>query len=157
MSTQTFFEFLSISNQEKIHSQILSWIFSENFKGILHTEKIKLFKNLFNIDVKKIEFSLTEYKNVDILIKTDKDIVVIENKLKSSQHSNQLDKYQKTIDNDFNNIKTNYFFLTLIGESSINTNWKNISYNDLFIALKKIEFQKNKDAIILEEYLAFLA
>ena len=101
MNQQSFFEFLSLSHQERIHSQIISWIFSLNFNGANEKQKLKLLHSIFKLKAKKIKFSITEYENIDILIKTDSSIIIIENKFKSSQHSNQLEKYLKICKKEF--------------------------------------------------------
>lgn len=153
---QSFFEFLSISHQEKIHSQIISWIFSDSFTGISEHDKVNLLNSILKIECKKIEFSLTEYKNIDILIKTDIGIIIIENKLKSSQHSNQLKKYEEICHEDFKNFTTQCYFLTLIGEDSNNNSWKNISYKRVSENLHKLKTLDNVHSIIFKEYLIFL-
>ena len=156
MHQKSFFEFLSLSHQERIHSQIISWIFSNNFKGIKESEKIKLLNSIFKLNIEQVEFAITEYKNIDILVKTNDSILVIENKLKSSQHSNQLDKYLKICKEDFPHLNQKFYFLTLIGEKSNDKNWENISYENLYENLKTLKLIDNNHSTIFKEYLTFL-
>lgn len=53
---------------------------------------------------------------MDILIKTEKMVIIIENKLKSSEHSDQLLKYTGAIEEKYKDQKSIFFFLTLIDE-----------------------------------------
>ncbi|MBV7439975.1 PD-(D/E)XK nuclease family protein [Weeksellaceae bacterium TAE3-ERU29] len=153
---QSFFEFLSIANQERIHSQIISWFFSDNFKEVQNIDKINLIKKLFNIECSHIEYVITEYKNIDIIIKTDSCVIILENKLKSSQYLGQLNKYREIAEKDFQNIDKKYFYLTLINEPPSEINWQNVTYEDLLSVFQEIKLTKEIDAIIFCEYLSFL-
>lgn len=153
---RTFFEYLGIADMEKIHSQIIQWILSSNNESISENGKNEIISMLFGIQDFKIKEIITEYKNIDIVIKSETSIICIENKLKSSQHSNQLKNYQKSIEKQYGDIKTYFYFLTLIGEESDETEWRNITYNSLLKVLTKIKKQENKDGLILEEYIQTL-
>ena len=95
---------------------------------------------------------------------------MIENKIKSSQHSNQLDKYYKIINGepvkigrkiqhiqDYKHLKSHYCFLTLVNEKPQCTNnvWANTTYKSFSFALKKAltNDNRNNDSVILNEYL----
>lgn len=153
---RTFFEYLGIADMEKIHSQILQWILSEDNKSLNSNQKNKLIEIFFEIQDFKITEIITEYEKIDILIKSSNSVICIENKLKSSQHSNQLEKYKKSIKNKYGEINSHFFFLTLIDENSFDKEWKNISYNKLLSSLLKLEIKENTDGLILIEYIKTL-
>jgi len=93
-----FFEFIAAADSEKVHSQTIGWIFSKNCNVFEPNEKSEILNALLNQKSKKNEDLtpekvLVEFNDIDILIETKKCLIVIENKIKSSQHSNQLFKY----------------------------------------------------------------
>ncbi|MBM3186867.1 MAG: PD-(D/E)XK nuclease family protein, partial [Bacteroidetes bacterium] len=105
-----FFEWIAAADAEKVHSQTIGWILSEECevfskeerKSILQElffdpfpEKFKDFKKINKIDSVDVEIN-----DIDIQITCDNCLIVIENKLKSSQHSNQLFKYEYLTTND---------------------------------------------------------
>jgi len=153
---RTFFEYLGIADMEKIHSQILQWILSKDNKSLTSNQKNEFISDFLNISNFHISEIITEYEKIDILIKSENGIICIENKLKSSQHSKQLDRYKKSILKKYGEINTNFFFLTLIDENSNDNNWENISYNKLLKSLKKLKIEKNTDGFILIEYIKTL-
>lgn len=153
---KSFFEYLGLADVERVHSQFLAWVLSEDCSAIESTEKLSLCKNLFQIEGQKIQIH-TERNNIDILIQTATDIVVIENKIKSSQHSNQLYNYKHYCDVEFPNHIKHFFFLTLIGEKTSDDDWKRLSYSNIYEELKSLNLkQNNTHSSIINEYLIFL-
>lgn len=159
---QTFFDSLLLSDSERIHSQMLAWIlnlpneiFSKDKKSIFLNSIFNIEKPL-KIDTIKVT---TELNKIDILIELDEVILVIENKLKSSEHSLQTIKYVDQVSNLYRNSgKTIKFaFISLIGEKPINNDWKVISFDNLLSALIHIDWnEKHKETIFIKEYLQTL-
>jgi len=93
-----FFEFIAAADAEKVHSQTIGWIFSENCEVFDDNDKSSMLKELINVENEKIDFIPTrvdvEISDIDILITCGDKLIIIENKIKSSQHSNQLFKYK---------------------------------------------------------------
>ncbi|MBT3729060.1 hypothetical protein HOF65_01960 [bacterium] len=56
----------------------------------------------------------TEIKNIDVYIEVDSRIFIIENKIKSSEHSNQTSKYIEKLKIEKESISIFPCFLTLI-------------------------------------------
>jgi hypothetical protein len=56
-----------------------------------------------------------EWRNIDILIILKDDIVLIENKVDTIDHSNQLKRYQKIAEETFPNKYKHYVYLTPFG------------------------------------------
>lgn len=99
-----FFEYIAAASNEKVHSQTIAWIFSENCKIISAEEKGEILKNLITNETNehsKLKSEVfkpikvfAEIEDIDILIVCKECFIVIENKVKSSEHSNQLIKYE---------------------------------------------------------------
>ena len=93
-----FFEFIAAADAEKVHSQTIGWIFSENCEVFDDNDKSSMLKELINVKNEKIDFIPTrvdvEISDIDILITCGDKLIIIENKIKSSHHSNQLFKYK---------------------------------------------------------------
>ena len=98
------FKSLSIERTEIRHSSFLAFILDPNQShGLNDLVLKKILRDVFNddkadnrdcfdvdyIDLKKADV-IREWKNVDILIKLSDDVVVIENKIDSMDHSNQF-------------------------------------------------------------------
>jgi hypothetical protein len=157
----TFLECIGMAEMEKVHSQIISYVFSPHCDCISLSDKEMLLTNLFGLNNFKLTSiqSYTEYASIDILIATDTHLFVIENKLKSNQYPEQLNTYQSRIINDsrFNGLKREFGFLTFISEPAIaKHNWKNISYQDLHTLLKSINISACYDTPFINDYHSYL-
>jgi PD-(D/E)XK nuclease superfamily len=149
---RSLFEYLGIADQERIHTQTLAWLLSPE-DSPLDSEQIKiLYSEIFNVesdDIKKISVS-TEYKNVDLVIQDNLQIIAVENKLKSRQSKEQLKKYDQTIDLlNINKKVIHKFFLTFSGEKS--DDWTNLDYQKIHdvLANTKSENIYIKDYVLL--------
>ena len=94
-----FFEFISAADAEKVHSQTIGWIFSKECDVFDRNQKSMILNDLISSkDNKREDFCPkkvnVEVYDIDILIETSDHLIIIENKIKSSQHSNQLFKYE---------------------------------------------------------------
>lgn len=156
---KTFFEYISMADSEKVHSQTIGWIFSDNCKAISKIEKERVIQNLISSKNQiNIEEVFVEIDDIDILIKCGKELVVIENKIKISQHDNQLKRYKldaeiKASELGIKPEKIFYLYLTLDKESAKERPWIDISYFDLITELGKCNKLENNDSVILEQYL----
>ena len=170
----SFFDKIGVADMEKVHSAVIGWIFSDDCKALTNQQKSELLCSLFHVNPSQTFNSFVvevEHHDIDVLIITDSNTCwVIENKIKSSQHSNQLDKYYKIINGetvkigrkiqniqDYKQLTAHYCFLTLVGEKPQCTNnvWVNTTYHSFSIALKNVltNANGNNDYIILNEYL----
>lgn len=127
------FDCLKITRTEIRHSNFLAWllnpkethklkdIFLKEFINnlIIKFENNKNFNFYSKQEFKKFDLSnteiLREYKNIDILLidDTHKFIVIIENKIDSFQHDNQLQSYKDFILKNYSNeYKKIYLYLS---------------------------------------------
>lgn len=170
-----FFNAIGVADMEKVHSAVIGWLFSTECEALDKKQKSELLCKLFGETEKEFNTikAKVEIYNIDILIITDENepnpsCWVIENKIKSSQHSNQLDKYVDIVNgepvkigrssiqvNDYKSISDKHFcFLTLVNEKPqcSKVTWKNATYKDLASLLNNLQFQTHTDATILKEY-----
>ena len=128
------FSSLGIINQEVRHSNFLAWLLNpketHNLVDYFTTRFLKLAVyndsnenpdlNLIDIDtlnLSKINV-YREWNNIDVLL-VDEDqklVCVIENKVDSKEHSNQLTKYRKIIESNYPDYRKIYIYLTVYGE-----------------------------------------
>lgn len=98
-----FFDAIGIADMEKVHSAVIGWMLSCNCSAFNITTKSELLQNIFHVEkddrVEKFDSIevYIEWRNIDILILTENKCWVIENKIKSSQHSDQLNRYAKIL------------------------------------------------------------
>lgn len=153
-TNQTLFESLAIADAEKIHSQVIAWFFNLPDEVLDAKVKLSVLKELFNLsniedeNIGLIEKCETEVKNIDIFIETKKYVFAIENKLKSSEHTKQTDKYKEWID-EYAKAQQKYGkygFLSLVGDNPENKDWQIITYEKLHESLNYclIEIKKEK-------------
>ena len=128
------FETLKLTHSEIKHSNIIAWLLNpvENhglysyflkqfFKFIVKTNR-KFFEQL---PVSLFDFELfgysnvevrREWNNVDILVviteNKKKVVVAIENKVKTSEHSNQLTRYRNIVEREFDDFVKLFVYLT---------------------------------------------
>lgn len=160
-SQRSFFDLLALADVERVHSAVIGWLLSDDCKALAIEERSQVLHKLFGVEknqvYKEIEVKL-EWENIDILWKTKEKsgaeaCWVLENKIKSSQHSNQLKKYKKCVEKIYQD-QASYCFLTVIGEPAKSREYKNRTYADL-VAILKPYFEGTKAEphwIIAREY-----
>jgi len=74
-----------------------------------------------------------EWNHIDILVliedKDEKIVIAIENKIKTKEHSNQLQRYREIIEKKFLNFTKLYIYLSPDGLIPSDENWSIFSYN----------------------------
>jgi hypothetical protein len=128
------FSSLGIINQEIRHSNFLAWLLdpneTHNVSDYFTTSFLKLAiynntnenpdVNLIDIDtldLSKIQV-LREWNNIDVLLIDDEQklVCVIENKVDSKEHSNQLLRYRNIVESNYPDYRKIYIYLTVYGE-----------------------------------------
>lgn len=154
---KSFFEHLRIADSERVHSEFLSWILSKECESVDELERIKFIENLFNIrGTTNIEKIGTEIDNIDIFIETNNCVLIIENKLKSSQHSNQLSRYKELVENKYPEKQHQFIFLTLVKEQRVHNDWKHISYYEILQEIEKLNCFANRHSAFIQDYKLYL-
>lgn len=81
-----------------------------------------------------------EWRSIDLLI-TCRDpsfVVAIENKVDSAEHSDQLQRYEKIVREQFPDQRKQFVFLTREGEETSDEDWVPYSYTDIHRVLKRV-------------------
>lgn len=165
------FDVLKIANAELKHSIVLAYIFNPNETHNLGSKPLEiLFRKLsMNSQINQLEifdlldidyddFSiLREYKNIDILMKSSKNkiVVCIENKIWTGEHDNQLTRYKEIIDNEYEGYKKIFIYLTPNGyEASDNENWANLSYDEIVEIIDELNLENinSKIKMLIDDY-----
>jgi hypothetical protein len=147
---RTFFDHIAISSNEKIHSSVIAWIFSLDHSELDDKTKSELIKRLFKINTAETLTNFkgyAEYNTIDILITCNNSFFAIENKLKSSEHSNQTNNLVNKVPDNILRVakKTGYFgYLSLVEEAPENPNLHRLTYSELYEALSQVNIKKNK-------------
>lgn len=110
---------------------------------------------LDGIDLRGVEVR-REWAHIDLLIKCEEPsfLVVIENKVGSHEHSNQLSRYEVTIKQHFPNTQALYVYLTVSADVASEDSWVSYSYGDIYRVLQRI--RKTYENSIGDDILVFL-
>ena len=149
---RSLFEMLGITDQERIHTQVLAWFLSPEDSPLNEEQRTILLNEVFDIKVsintiKEVKV-YTELDKLDLVVWHPEYLIVVENKIKSHQGENQLEKYNRQVVNTqaalkcASNLKLRKIFLTFSGEKS-EDEWKDVDYQTLFNALSKIGLLEN--------------
>lgn len=163
LSQFNIFETLNIVNVEVRHSNVLSWLmnpfmshgigsfFLQQFlKNFISENKTALSDSITLFDIEMLSFSDTEirreWNNIDILIiikdETRNIVVAIENKIKSSEHGDQLQRYRNFVNKEFSDYLKLFIYLTPDNLIPSDENW--LSFNYITIANLIDNFLKHK-------------
>lgn len=166
------FESIGAVRMEMRHSDFLSFLLNPSESHGLYDKFLKAFlfgvtKNrgsyssvspvdvdLFNLSDLEIR---REWENIDILLvsENEKFVCAIENKVDSSEHSDQLARYESTLNSSFDsNYKHLLIYLTIEGDPPIDDQqWLAYSYQDIHeliaIILENAEGDIGQDIFIL--------
>ncbi len=153
----SFFQAVSMAHQERVHSQVFGWIFSEACHAFSQKTKLEMLTrisgiNLANEEIIKVH---TEYHSIDIIIQTTNYVLAIENKIKTCTHSKQLERYEITLSGLFPKHDIVHLYFSLFNEDVRNSNWAICTHESIckiFEAASKLE---HSDKYIFEDYLSY--
>ena len=148
------FQILNISKKEIRHSNFLAWLLDPNeshkIGGVFLKRFLRevfsssRFEEIDQIAVEGLDISnakiYREWNNIDILIIVDGIIICIENKVGSKEHSNQLERYKKIVQNQYPKLKKTYVYLNPEGLDSVDQSeyYHPIGYNFIVDSLERI-------------------
>lgn len=154
-STLSFLEIINMERSETAVSLMLKYLFENNpecLKRLINT----IYKE--NINELEIENVITEYfiyedKRIDILIEAKMDnentVIVIENKIDSSEHGDQCKKYFSYIESRYSTTKHRYYFYlkpaSNLSKSNCNE-FKPITYDSIYNCIT------NEEDIYIQEF-----
>ena len=144
------FDVLNIVNAEIRHSSVIAWLLNPNDTHGLGNHFLKLFLKYFinhnkssldgTISLFTVEFlRLTtvevwkEWNHIDILIlieeEDNKFVIAIENKIKTTEHSKQLERYREIVEKKFLNYNKLFIYLSPDGLIPSDESWFAFNYN----------------------------
>ena len=139
---------------------MLEWANSDNkiYKN-LSQDVIRLFTNNKDLKVERVNIK-RQYKNIDILVEVNNsEVIVIEDKVKTSHHSNQLERYKEIIDNEdiYKNYNKHYIYYK-IGNECLHNGVKEAGYTRIRRdeILNIIERYRDLNNDLLNDYIDYL-
>lgn len=153
------FDSLGIVRAEIRHSNFLAWLLDPNEshgQGSLFLNAVLMdllrqsppaLRPFSPIQLDGAEISgvqvRREYYNIDILIECDEPrfVIVIENKIDSREHSNQLGRYRKTVKELFGDVPVQFVYLTREGDEPSDQGWTTYTYRDIYQTLTRSQGQ----------------
>ena len=171
------FEVLGITRREIRHSNFLGWLlnpsgnhglralFLERFMrdvlGLCDVDGLGVF-DVESMDIHSVEVR-REWRHIDILVKTKRFVVVIENKIDSQDHSDQLSRYQSIAEEEFDELPVVCVYLTPDGsEPREEAGYITYSYDGIkhhlqaIVALYSTSLS-DRQVVYLEDYLTVLS
>jgi hypothetical protein len=150
------FDSLGIVRTEIRHSNFLAWLLDPNEshgQGSLFLNavlmdllrqsppELRLFSpiQLDGAEMRGVQVR-REFRNIDILIECDEPrfVIAIENKIDSREHSDQLGRYRKTVNEVFGNVPVQFVFLTREGDEPSDDGWVIYTYRDIHQTLTRV-------------------
>lgn len=122
LNEPNIFQILSLERQEIRHSNFLAYLFDPNETHGLGTRVLRRFirsldLNGQDIDAEQINLEgeievRREWRHIDILIVTEDNVILIENKVDSQDGKNQLKRYREIVEENFKGKVLTYIYLT---------------------------------------------
>ena len=167
------FSVLGLTNTEIRHSNMLAWLFDSKANHGLGNNFIKNFlePKLKKEDKNKDKLSLYDFRvyreleHIDLLLvsETEKFVIVIENKIWTKNHDNQLTTYNEFINETYKDkgFSIYQFYLTPDGDTPINekgdiSEWNPLSYKniiDTLVNTKSIAKLKPGSRLLINNYI----
>ena len=170
------FDVLNISRTEIRHSNVLGWLL--NSKGdhnlgdsVLYNLLNEILKDNQNCKYKQSKLLLMDLYSFDVIREDgyidiclysakEKFVIIIENKIFTGEHDNQLSRYKEYTKRHYENYDVLYIFLTPHGEESSDTeNWLSISYEQIYTSIQKALNERdtsNEVKMFISNYLEIL-
>lgn len=150
---KSLFEMLGIADQERIHTQIIAWLLSPEDSPLNSIQRAKFIQQLFNVPTTPENANqihvVTELKHLDLVVVHPTAFIAVENKMKSSQGVDQLQKYSAEIEELVKELEKKQpgisqrpkvkVFLTFSGESPKADDWNVIDYQHVLEALNALD------------------
>jgi hypothetical protein len=152
------FEALGLVRQEIRHSNFLAWLMNpaqahglgDSFlKAFLMKTSVKarmsgIEKTISPVDVDVWDLAETEirreWRNIDITLldESHKFVCVIENKVHSSEHSNQLERYRTAVVREFPDYTRHYVLLNVTGEEPSDSEYVGVTYDEVCDVIERL-------------------
>ena len=152
------FDVLKSAHHELKHSNVLAWLLNPHGSHLMGRRFFDSFIRRFSDFTRESEFLvkayldtdvdievMTEEMNIDLLVVAEeaKFIIAIENKIWSKEHSKQLPRYRKMLEDIYKDElgwHRFYFYLTPDGDMSKDDTryWNSISYREVYDSIAEV-------------------
>lgn len=151
------FKVLKIDTFEIRHSNVIAWLLSPNGNHGLEDKVLKkvlseIILKSQNVDIKKSAMEIylgdfldtvifREWNHIDIMAVSEKNkiVLLIENKIYSSEHDNQLTRYLCRVKEEYDGYDIIPVYLTLEGDNTIDDDkWETFDYGSIYRILKNL-------------------
>jgi len=177
------FQVLKFEHGEIRHSNVLAWIMDPGgshglgstflkkwLMRILHESSSEREMPVAPVDIDSWQFADVEVRrewlHIDLLIiiklvDGGECIVVIENKIRSIERTNQLKRYREVVEKQFPHAKKIFIFLTKDLQKPTDTVWEPASYDEIHTTLKEcLQSRSNtigaEPKVLLENYIKLI-
>lgn len=113
-------------------------------KNSSSTKSAKLLLDLHLSDLSYTKV-MREWRNLDLVIHIPGDehrkndiIIAVELKVESSEHGNQLEQYEISVNDEWPDAESYFFFLTIDGSDASRNKWISVSYQTILSAMDKV-------------------
>jgi hypothetical protein len=142
LKNPNIFRILKISKTEIRHSNFLAWLLDPLESHNLREVFLKRFLNEISIDLEisgidGIEVR-REWRNIDLLVLTSEFAICIENKVESTEHSDQLLRYKNIVRENFPDKKLIFVYLTTYRLDPSDDDYKSFSYDQIVGILERV-------------------
>ncbi|WDL97893.1 PDDEXK-like family protein [Alicyclobacillus sp. ALC3] len=147
------FQALKLVNNETRHSNFLAWLLNPNDSHGVGDTFLKLFlkelvrqngvtmPSLIDIDTWHFESSLVlrEWKHIDVLIVSEENrfTCLIENKVWSKEHGDQLARYKEIVETDYLEFTHIFIYLTVDGEEPSTDGYLTLDHTSVVAMLER--------------------
>ena len=155
-----FFRMLKLSGLEVYHSSFLAWILDPHEKHGLGSQMLKrLYES--EIDAAGTDWnSFTvkrEWMKIDILAvsNNEKKLLCIENKIDTTEHTNQLNQYRNMVNRYYPDFEKSYIYLSPKGKKASDPiYWKAMSYADILRIIDSLNLESGdpEAAVFIRHY-----
>lgn len=173
------FDALGSTRRELHHSNFLAWLLNPNEShglgdlflrailiDLLHGAPQEL-RSCSPVEVDGCDLQGTEvrreYRNIDLLVACERPriVIAIENKVESVEHSDQLSRYEATINTEYGSHRRMFVYLTPSGTVPTERGWVAYSYRRLFNVLLRVQQRAGQTvgtevSVVLSHYLKIL-
>ena len=142
LKTSNIFRILRITKTEIRHSNFISWLLDPTESHNLREIFLKRFLVDLDIHIEDIKYQKVEirreWRNIDLLIIFSNDVVCIENKIDSKEHSNQLKRYKDIVYDNFKDHRKHFIYLTTSGLEPSDKEYEIYSYEQIIVNIDHI-------------------
>ncbi len=160
-SRLNFFKVLNLSKLEVYHSDFLAFILDPHNRHGLGTQMLEKL-SCSETDAARIDWnSFTvkrEWMKIDILAVSDSEkyLLCIENKIDTTEHSNQLNQYRNMVNRYYSDYRKRYIYLSPKGKNASDPiNWQAMSYADILRIIDNLDLESgNPEAVVFIRHYA---